>query len=448
MYRKSYPHYSQYPHKILNFARAKDLKKSCSLCPFCLRNVCVINTSAGERGFGNLLKPRSPHINLGSSKMAGFSVYQDSYIGATIISNRFIDEYMNEANDAQLKVYLYLVRMLNANLETSVQDIADRFNHTEKDVIRAFVYWEKKGLLTLDYNEQNELTGVHLVNLCRSEAKGPSVESTHNKLSRTESKEEENIGAAGFVAEEPYEEEIPIPEKRKYDSSEITAIGEKGGMQLAFLAETYFGKTLTPSDLQTLFYISDGLGFSDDLTDYLLQYCAEKGKKDFRYAEKVAIGWRKNGIVSVEQARGNNLRYDRTVYDIMNRLGKKSTPTDAELEYIVRWRKDYGFSEEVIFRACDKAVLTTDAGRFNYAEGILKSWHEQNAHSIEEIEELERSFKKKSQGGNVSGGVGASTRNNAGGQNSGTKKNLAGAFGNFKQNEINFEELKKRAVVN
>ena len=88
--------------------------------------------------------------------MAGFSVYQDSYIGATIISNRFIDEYMNEANDAQLKVYLYLVRMLNANLETSVQDIADRFNHTEKDVLRAFVYWEKKGLLTLDYNVQNE----------------------------------------------------------------------------------------------------------------------------------------------------------------------------------------------------------------------------------------------------------------------------------------------------
>ena len=93
-------------------------------------------------------------------------------------------------------------------------------------------------------------------------------------------------------------------------------------------------------------------------------------------------------------------------------------------------------------------MLTTDAGRFNYAEGILKSWHEQNAHTIEEIEELERNFKKKSQGGNVSGGDVASARNNAGGQNSGSKKNLAGSFGNFKQNEINFEELKKRAVVN
>ena len=363
--------------------------------------------------------------------MAGFSVYQDSYIGATIISNRFIDEYMNEANDAQLKVYLYLVRMLNANLETSVQDIADRFNHTEKDVLRAFVYWEKKGLLTLDYDEQGELSGVHLVNLCRSEAQGPSVESTHKKL-----------------VSEPEREEISVPEKREFTSSEIASIGEKGGTQLAFLAETYFGRTLTPSDIQTLFYISEELGFSEDLTDYLLQYCAEKGKKDFRYAEKVAIGWRKNGIVSVEQARGNNLRYDRSVYDIMNRLGKKNVPTEAEVEYINRWRNEYGFSEEIIFRACDKAVLTTDAGRFNYAEGILKSWHEQNAHSIEEIEEAELKFKKKSQGGSVSGGDVSLARSNAGSQNAPAKKNLAGSFGNFKQNEIDFEELKKRAVVN
>ncbi len=62
--------------------------------------------------------------------MAQLTIYQDSYINATIISNRFIDEYMTDANDAQLKVYLYLVRMLNAHLETGVSDIADRFNHT------------------------------------------------------------------------------------------------------------------------------------------------------------------------------------------------------------------------------------------------------------------------------------------------------------------------------
>ena len=45
--------------------------------------------------------------------MSCLRIYQDNYIDATIVSNRFIDEYMAEANDAQLKIYLYLLRMID-----------------------------------------------------------------------------------------------------------------------------------------------------------------------------------------------------------------------------------------------------------------------------------------------------------------------------------------------
>ena len=84
--------------------------------------------------------------------MARLTIYKDNYVDSTVVSNRFIDEYMKDANDAQLKIYLYLIRMLNANQATSVSDIADKFNHTEKDVIRALKYWEKNKLLKLDYD--------------------------------------------------------------------------------------------------------------------------------------------------------------------------------------------------------------------------------------------------------------------------------------------------------
>ena len=76
--------------------------------------------------------------------MARLALYKDNYIDSTVVSNCFIDEYMKDANDAQLKVYLYLIRMLNANQSISVSGIADKFNHTEKDVMRALKYWEKK----------------------------------------------------------------------------------------------------------------------------------------------------------------------------------------------------------------------------------------------------------------------------------------------------------------
>lgn len=33
--------------------------------------------------------------------------------------------------------------------------------------------------------------------------------------------------------------------------------------------------------MKSILFFSDGLHFSDDLIDYLLQYCVERGKKDF-----------------------------------------------------------------------------------------------------------------------------------------------------------------------
>ena len=60
---------------------------------------------------------------------------------ATVLSNVFIDEYLKDANDAQLKVYLFLVRRLQAGDPVSISDMADRFNHTEKDILRALCYW-------------------------------------------------------------------------------------------------------------------------------------------------------------------------------------------------------------------------------------------------------------------------------------------------------------------
>ncbi len=71
--------------------------------------------------------------------MARIALYKDNYADSTVVSNLFIDEYMKDANDAQLKVYFYLLRMLNADQAISVSGIADKFNHTEKDVIRASI---------------------------------------------------------------------------------------------------------------------------------------------------------------------------------------------------------------------------------------------------------------------------------------------------------------------
>lgn len=44
--------------------------------------------------------------------MARLTIYPDNHVDSTVVSNLFIDEYMKDANDAQLKVYLYLLRKI------------------------------------------------------------------------------------------------------------------------------------------------------------------------------------------------------------------------------------------------------------------------------------------------------------------------------------------------
>ena len=77
--------------------------------------------------------------------MGNITLYKDYSSEVTLIKNDFIDIYMTEANDAQIKVYLYLLRKLSGGSPFSVGDIADRFNYTEKDVLRALKYWDKIG---------------------------------------------------------------------------------------------------------------------------------------------------------------------------------------------------------------------------------------------------------------------------------------------------------------
>ena len=68
------------------------------------------------------------------------------------ISNFFIDYYMTDANGEFVKVYLYLIRLLNSRQQISIAEIADHFNLIEKDICRAIKYWVSKDVLRLSFS--------------------------------------------------------------------------------------------------------------------------------------------------------------------------------------------------------------------------------------------------------------------------------------------------------
>lgn len=368
--------------------------------------------------------------------MPHLTIYSEHDTDSTVVSNLFIDEYMKDANDAQLKVYFYLLRMMSARQATSVSDIADKFNHTEKDVIRALKYWQKRNLLDLDYDDAKNLTGIHIHDLISRPREGsalnmrtvstfvpaPVPEEGPKASGSRESPVPKEAGDQASRAPSPYQKPVYSADQLKeFKNQEETA-------QLLFIAESYIGRPLTPAEMRTILYFIDILHFSADLIDYLIQYCVDRGKKDFKYIEKVAVSWAESGITTPDQAQKKACRYDRNIYAIMNGLGKDGSPTSREMDYISRWLNEYGFSTDIIIEACERTVLATDKHRFEYADGILSNWKSQNVRHKSDINKIDDAFrqKKKPQ-------APARTTNR---------------FNQFAQNHYDFEELEQELLSN
>lgn len=337
--------------------------------------------------------------------MSSLTIYRDNSVNCTVISNHFIDELMLDANDAQIKIYLYLLRTVSAHMSTSISAIADIFNYTEKDVARALRHWEKKNVLSLEYDKETgkNICGIRFLSDVPNEQKAPA------EIIRLQ---ERNV--------------TDYKEKPAYSLDRLRAFqNEEGTRQLMFVAESYIGRPLSNTDMRTIFYLSDGLHFSNDLIDYLIQYCVERGKKDFRYIEKVGISWAEQKITTPKEAARYSSRYEKNVYSVMKALGKNDSPTEKEVSYIRKWIGDYAFDLDIITEACERTVLATDRHRFEYADGILKNWLKNNVHRKADIQALDESHRYVS--------------------NPPSDKNK---FNQFRQNTYDFNELEKDILSN
>lgn len=371
--------------------------------------------------------------------MAGLNIYKESLNEYTLLSNYFIDNYMEDANEAQLQVYLYILRMINANLPFTVEDISNKFKHSEKEVLRALKYWELRKLISLDFDKDKNLVGIHLESIPQPTSAGiPSAEqsvvqtqsvSTARTAPIVQMTSVNTTVSATTVRTQETESQSVTYTKPSYTLDELKSFKEREGTaQLLFIAEAYVGKTLSVNDIKTIYFMQDVLHFSDDLIDYLIQYCVERGKKDFRYMEKVAVSWAEEGITTPKQAQTASARYDRSVYSVMNALGKSGNPTNKELEFINRWTKDYGFSTEVIIEACERTVLATDKHRFEYAEGILSSWKRENVQQKADIITLDSQYQKQ--------------------RKAPAKSGSTNRFNQFTQTTYNYESLEEELLSN
>jgi DnaD/phage-associated family protein len=347
--------------------------------------------------------------------MSNFTLHFNSANHITPVPNQFIDEYMPAANGEFVKIYLYLLRLASsgaANSSLSILQIADKFNHTEADVLRALRYWEQLGLLVLKYN-QSELYDIELINTATSS------------------------NAAELCVTDSVSDKQPIleekPSRHRYSASQLAAFKEQEEIrQLLYISERYLGRTLNATETSAILYFYDSLHFPVDLIEYLIEYCVLKNHKSIHYIESVALAWAEDGIDSVEKAKEQTVLFNKTCFSVMKAFGLNNrNPGDSEINFVKKWEQV--FLPDIIIEACNRTIQAIHQPSFDYADKILLNWQKKNIRHFSDLKKLDEQHTKNS--------MNSKTSPNKPKTGSNTNK-----FNNFVQREYNFEELERKLL--
>lgn len=168
--------------------------------------------------------------------------------------------------------------------------------------------------------------------------------------------------------------------------------------------ERLLGRTLSESDMKSLFTIYDYLALPAEvillLTNYVIRSLRRQkgpGRESFpRMARirKEAFLWKRLGVDSVERAeeyiRSQEL-VDGREWAILSAVGVM-TPRpaiDKEREYIVKW-VEMGVSDELIRLAYERTVFRKGSMNWPYVHRILQTWHQAGYKTVEQVKAGDR----------------------------------------------------------
>ena len=288
----------------------------------------------------------------------------------TLISNDFIDNHMAAANPSFVLIYIYLLRNRAEALDTG--HIAEYFSMLESDVLKAFKYWDKAGLIKYTQIE----SGAVLLSIG-----APKKKAREKKIPQIETSRE--ISMSSKPKYNPIELEM-----YKNDYAEIHDLFE--------FCEHTLGKTLSDTELSTLYSFYDWLMLPVELIKYLLEYCASNKHRRMKYIEAVAIDWAENNIKSVEQAKDYVNIFNKDYREIMSAMGLSGrSPATKELEFMDKWYKEWEMPLTLILESCSKTVIAVGKAQFEYADRILESWHNAGAKTLDDVKALESAWSEK-----------------------------------------------------
>lgn len=317
---------------------------------------------------------------------------KNTNIKFTPVSNVFIEKYMPKARGEFVKVYLLMLKYNIAN-EPGVDGslIASSLNLLESDVMNALNYWNEQGVIKLNSIDKMNNFSIEFLNL---------------------------------------EEDIT----KTQDVNLLDALENSETTDMLRDIEKILGRSLSTKEMELYLGWQKDFSFTSELILILVEYCASKGKTDFRYIEKVALAWNDIGIKSIDEAQ-NHIKNTEDkwikIKKVLSFLGIQNTNImKPQEEMIEKWLFIYKFDIKLIEKACDICFQRLNKTDFKYIDAILARWFNENIKTLEDVALKDRQFKKYNQ--------------NKYSKNNNSKIGLG--FNNFEARSYDYDSLEKKLL--
>lgn len=332
--------------------------------------------------------------------MSSLILSTESSEGYTSVSNIFISEYVPGANGEFVKVYLYLLHLMSLRSNNiSISLLADTFNQTEADIMRALRYWDSLDVISLSFNGPgNGLSNIVLRDIKHTgqaaNAMADPIAAESASVNSTSSYQTETVRAAKPDIKQTEVIYTAEPSKVSYSKEQLNGfLANDNFSMLLFVIEQYMGRPLSTKETNSIVYFYDGLKLSTDLIEYLFEYCVEHNKKSINYIEKVALSWASKNIHTIAEAKEETSNHTDYVYQIMKAFGLSNRePAQHEKAMIAKWADTYCFDTDMIIEACNRTIKAIHHPSFEYADTILANWKNSNVSSLEDVKKADAAY--------------------------------------------------------
>ncbi len=332
--------------------------------------------------------------------MSSLILSTESSEGYTSVSNIFISEYVPGANGEFVKVYLYLLHLMSLRSNNiSISLLADTFNQTEADIMRALRYWDSLDVISLSFNGPgNGLSNIVLRDIKHTgqaaNAMADPIAAESASVNSTSSYQTETVRAAKPNIKQTEVIYTAEPSKVSYSKEQLNGfLANDNFSMLLFVIEQYMGRPLSTKETNSIVYFYDGLKLSTDLIEYLFEYCVEHNKKSINYIEKVALSWASKNIHTIAEAKEETSNHTDYVYQIMKAFGLSNRePAQHEKAMIAKWADTYCFDTDMIIEACNRTIKAIHQPSFEYADTILANWKNSNVSSLEDVKKADAAY--------------------------------------------------------